>query len=145
MLSTLTALTVTIFLSVSSSGVKPGGEAQTVQTSCHCACCKGGVCKCGMKANHAQAAGEVNDLSNAVALFSHVSPLCNCRDGQPLPQPRSADILAPGAGPETVLQFVPAEAAAFQWTSNNRGMLPQITGAFDPCPPGSFRTTPLRI
>jgi|SRR5271157_4042492 hypothetical protein len=145
MLSTLTALAATVFLNVSSPGVKAGGEVQEAPTSCHCACCKGGVCKCGMNANNAQSVAEVKDVRGAVALFSRYSPLCNCRDGQPLPQPRSADILAPGSGPETEFHLVPVEATTFQWASDNRNILSQTTGVFDPSPPGSFRTTPLRI
>jgi hypothetical protein len=145
MLSTLTALAAVVFLSASLPGDKAGGEVQAAPTSCHCPCCKGGVCKCRMKMNHAPATGEVNDLSKAVALFSRYSPSCNCRDGQPLPQSRSADILTPGSGPRTDLHLAPVEAAFFQWTRNNQAVLPLVTGVFDPSPPGSFRTTPLRI
>lgn len=142
MLSILTALTASVFLSVSSPGVNAGGEVQAVQPCCHCACCKGGVCKCGM--HRVQPAAPVKASKAAVARKG-INTGCHCRDNLPVSHPQSNDIIAPGASSDGEFQFLHSSSATVFLAPVQADLMPGNSVIFNTGPPGLFRSIPLRI
>ena len=120
-------------------------QAQTVASSCHCACCKGGVCKCGMRHHNVGTQTSTVDSARVMALFSRVTQSCNCNKGQPFPKTRPDDIISQGYGAGSDIHCALSCAAFSRSVSDGNGFYLQISGVFDPSPPGSFRTIPLRI
>jgi|GEM_PF-6437159 hypothetical protein len=141
MISTLTALAATVFLGVSSPGVKAGAEVPAVHACCHCACCKGGVCRCGM---HRQAAAQPK-ASKHVVTRQVANAGCHCRDSGPVSHSQSNDILGAGNGPFYAFHPVMASGILALPFAHYPGVRRAAAGLFDPSPPGSFRSIPLRI
>jgi hypothetical protein len=142
MLSIVTALVVAASVNLSSLGVKAGGEVQAVQPCCHCACCKGGVCKCGMHKAHAAARQKAPGHTVA---RQDANAGCRCRGSEPMSHPQSSDMLAPAAGPYGEFQFLHSLSAAAFLAPVQTGLMRGSSVIFNTGPPGLFRSIPLRI
>jgi hypothetical protein len=144
MLLTLSALMASAVLNFSSPSAKAAVEIQAPIASCQCACCKGGVCKCGM---HKLARAAKSCVPSARP--SHESRQvdaagCDCSDSNPVSRPQSNDLISAGTGADGELHLAQLSAAAWS-TSDPEFLRLPVTGVFDPSPPDSFRSIPLRI
>ena len=141
MISLLTAIVASTFLSFSPPSVNPKGDIQEASATCTCPCCKGKVCTCGM--NRHAAVPEKRNAPPAEHSKKNVD--CHCSGGLPVSPAHSDAVVSSGTSSAKDLRVAQSLKRDVETFPAQSSSIREASDVFDPSPPGSFRSIPLRI